>query len=62
MILRFLAKLVRPLVEEANRQTYAARSDEATTAGADGLERVWFMVFGDGPLGSQLSSQEQRSP
>lgn len=47
-----LARLVRPIVEEATRQTHARRSDEAYREGRDGLGRYAYMLTGPGPLGT----------
>lgn len=45
-MIKLIARLIRPIVEEANRQTHRRRYAEAKANGANGLEGVIFTAFG----------------
>jgi hypothetical protein len=57
-MLKFIAKLVRPIVEEAIEQIYARRAAQADAVGIRGLDRIFFKVLGGEPQEPETSSQE----
>jgi hypothetical protein len=56
----FIARLMRPVVEEALRQMHGERADQADAASMDPLERFFFMTLGGEPLRSRPPFQEPR--
>ena len=48
-MIKFIARLIRPIVEEAIAQIYARRGAQADADGISGLDRVFFKVLGGEP-------------
>jgi hypothetical protein len=56
-MLKFIATMVRPVVEEAIEQIYARRGAQADAVGISGLDRIFFKVLGGDPQEPETSSQ-----
>ena len=55
-MLKFIARLARPIVEEAIEQIYARRAAQADAAGIGGMDRIFFKVLGGEPEPSSLEN------
>jgi hypothetical protein len=60
-MLKFIATMVRPVVEEAIEQIYARRAAHADAAGISGMDRIFFKVLGGEPQEPEVSSQESEA-
>lgn len=60
-MIHFIAKLLRPLIEESLRQIHGERADQADACGMSALDRFGFMVLGGEPLRTPSSSQAPQS-
>ena len=59
-MLKFIARLARPIVEEAIEQIYARRAAQADAAGISGMDRIFFKVLGGDPQEPELPPEREK--